>query len=480
MRYQKLIALILGVLLVSCQSQGKKSKGDFGDLTKFPDSPLVETKLPSFETADLENKGQILWMPDNKLPSLSVKIMIKGGTKDEPKDKSGSLALMARLMDKGTANKTAVQIAEFFESQGAQFSVQVSDDYTVISLDALSTNQDTVIPTFIDVVFAPTFPDDEFQREKVKMGDELKRLPDDAQSFVEVAFQKYLYAKTPYGRMMDDLASLNRKDVLQAYKSSMAGPLIRAGVVGQWNENSRKLIETALMKLPADGVVVHKPVEFTPIKGRKIRLVVKDDLKQTQIRIGGQGLARKDPDFLKMSLAASALGAGGSFASRLLQEIRVKRGLTYSIYGSFEAHVDTGSYEISTFTRHEKIQETVEQTLNQLNLFVEKGMTQEELSSNRSFLSGTIARQTETTTDVMNRLLLMRVFEVPDSYLIDFNKNLRAIELAPLNTLIKKRFPDANLKILVFGPKKEALEQLSKLGPVEVIDYKEVLKKSIE
>lgn len=475
MKYTNLILFTCVFTLLSCQS--KSTKNDPGmDLTKFPETGLIEQQIPVFETNDLKNQAQILWMKDDKLPSLSIKIMIKGGFKEDAKSKSGAMVMMGRLLDKGAENQTAEQIAEFFESQGAQFRIQVADDYTLVSLDALSTNQDQVIPAFVKVVFEPTFPDSEFQREKVKAADEISRMPDEPQGFVDVAFQKYLYVGTPYGRMMDDLGSLTKKDIVQAYKKAFVGANIRAGVVGQWTPESRKLIEEAIAKLPESNIPMAKPIEFPAIKGHKIRLVVKDDLKQSQVRIGGLGVARKDNDFLALTLATSALGAGGSFASRLIQEIRVKRGLTYGISGSLDPHLDTGSYEISTFTRHEKIHEIIEQTLIQLNDFVEKGMTAEELASNRSYLAGTIARQTETTADVMNRLLMMRVYEVPDSYLIDFNKNLRGLELNPVNAIVKKKIPDQNLKILVYGPRKEGLEQLRKFGPVEVVDYKDVIK----
>lgn len=470
-------AVLSMVSQISCQSSSKKSGGK-EDLTKLTEGPATEQQLPAFTTDILKNKAEVLWMADPKLPSLSVKILIKGGLKDEAKGKSGSLGLMARLMDKGTANKTAEQIAEFFESQGAQFNVQASDDYTMISLDSLSPNQAEVIPVFLEVVFSPTFPEAEFQREKQKVKNEMSRLPDEPSAFADIAFQKYLYANTPYGRLMENLSTLKREDIVQAYKDTFQGRLMKVGVVGQWTDETKKALEDAFNQLPEGDKGEVKPIAFSTFKGRKIRLVVKDDLKQTQIRIGGMGVARKDKDFLALTVASSALGAGGSFASRMLQEIRVKRGLTYSIYGNFEAHADIGSYEISTFTRHEKIHETVEQTLALLTDFAEKGMTQEELTNNRSFLTGLMARQTETTNEVMNRLLLMRAYDVPDSYLIDFNKNLKALEMKALTSIIKKNFPNQNVKILVYGPRKEAFEQLSKIAPVEVVDYKKVLSSS--
>lgn len=477
MKLLNLSLILTAVMMLSCQSSSKKTdKKD--DLTKMTDGPAQEQQLPPFTTVILKNKTEVLWMNDSKLPSLSIKILIKGGLKDELKGKSGAIGLMARLLDKGTATSSAEQIAEFFESQGAQFAAQAADDYTMISLDGLSPNQAEVIPMFLDVVFAPAFPEAEFQREKLKVSNQLQRLPDEPSAFADVAFQKFLYVKTPYGRLMENLSTLKREDVVQAYKDLFQGRLIKVGVVGQWSDATKKALEEALEKLPEGEKLEQKPVVFPEFKGRRIRLVVKDDLKQAQIRIGGEGIARKNKDFLAMTVASSALGAGGSFASRMLQEIRVKRGLTYSIYGSFEAHVDIGSYEISTFTRHEKIQETVEQTLILLNQFVDKGMTQEELTNNRSFLTGLMARQTETTNEVMNRLLLLRAYDVPDSYLIDFNKNLKTLDLKSLNSVIKKDFPSDNVKILVYGPRKEALEQLSKLGSVEVVDYKNVLSSS--
>src|SRR5690606_27873438 len=107
--------------------------------------------------------------------------------------------------------------------------------------------------------------------------------------------------------------------------------------------------------------------------GLQLSLVERDDLAQAQIRFGHQGIKRTNPDFLTLRVANTILGGG--FQSRLMKEIRVKRGLTYGIYSGFAARLDEGPFSVSTFTRFDKVGETVNETLRVLKEFRNTGVT---------------------------------------------------------------------------------------------------------
>jgi zinc protease len=161
------------------------------------------------------------------------------------------------------------------------------------------------------------------------------------------------------------------------------------------------------------------------------------------------------------------MALGGAFASRLNQRVRDDLGLTYGISSGFEARKFQGPFLMDTFTRNDKVGETIGASLEVYRTFVEKGLSEEELQASKSVIVGQFPRAVETMDALAYQMLLLRYYGIPDSYLTQFVKNVNALSLVEVNAAIKKYFRPDQLDIVVYGDSTSVEKQLKKFGAVQ-------------
>jgi zinc protease len=159
----------------------------------------------------------------------------------------------------------------------------------------------------------------------------------------------------------------------------------------------------------------------------------------------------------------------------LFDDIRVKRGLTYGIYSWFDPRLKSGPMGINTYTRVEKVGETVKETLNTYRLFVKSGVTDDEVSTVKALMRGQFPRTFETPEALARQLLILNRYGISPDYLTNYYANLEKISKASVNDAIQKYFDSDNLRILVYAPRKAAEDSLKTMGKLEVKSYKEFL-----
>jgi zinc protease len=201
-------------------------------------------------------------------------------------------------------------------------------------------------------------------------------------------------------------------------------------------------------------------------KKMSLQLFSKAGLQQSQIRMGHLGIARTDPDYLRLRLANIVLG--GAFASRLNQKVRDDLGLTYSISSFFESKKGTGSFEINTFARNEKVGEAISSTLQVVREFRAQGITQAELDAAKALLIGQFPAAIETADRLAFNLLLLRAYQVPDTYLSQFFSNIDSIQLNEVNAAIRQHLDPDRFKVVVFADEKSVQKELSSVGSFQV------------
>lgn len=434
-------------------------------------------QLRPYKEIQLKDGLKVLLIPDQRLPSFSIQLLVKNGSSADPKDLPGVTQMMAQLMDQGTAQRSASEIADAFGQLGTEFSRSVDKDYMLFGTTGLSQHQAVLIKNFFEIVTDPTFSEQELTRMRSRLVAHIKQSLDDPDGFANRAFDSYIFGDQPYGRptsgTLDSLKRMGRKQVIRQYLNYVRPNNSVLAVVGQYDDSLQTQLEEATKLWTSRDV---KPIEEGPvpeIKGRKLLIIRKDDLKQAQVRFGHQGIQRTDPDFLTLRLANAILGV--SFDSRLAYEVRQKRGLTYSIHSGFDARKGQGDFEISTFTRLDKIGELVKVTLQTLEEFKAKGVTEPELESAKNFLKGVFPQVLETSESLARNLLILRFYGISDSFLTNYFQNLDSITLAQVNAAIKTHFFPENIKIQLFAPQKTTEPQLLGIGDIEVKQAKDLL-----
>jgi zinc protease len=430
----------------------------------------AQFKLRPLEEKTLANGLRVIYIEDQTLPRIGFHLMIKAGAGQDTPGKEGLSAMTASLLEQGTAKRSAPLVADAFAQLGSSFNETVGSDYVMFSTAGLANHQSQLLGLFAEVVLSPAFSNREIERMRARVLAELAQMQDQPQSYADLLFDKTLFPKHPYGMpisgTISSVKALNRNDIMKNYFAHYRPNDAILAVSGNFKPSIKQKVQEVFGGWKRAKIKTAKIPEPAAVQETELKLFSKPGLQQTQVRLGHLGIARSNPDFLKLRLANLILG--GAFASRLNQKVRDDLGLTYSISSHLDTKKETGSFEISTFSRNEKAGEAISSTLNVVKDFAANGVSEKELDAAKALLIGQFPAAIETVDRLAVNLLLLREFGIPDTYLTNFFSNVNEITLADVNTVIKKYFSAEKLKIVVFADEDQVLPQLKKISAVTV------------
>jgi len=434
--------------------------------------------IPPYSIVTLPNGLKVLIMEWHRLPLVEFRLTTRGGSSHDPAGKEGLASITAALLRQGTEHRSAKEISDAIDFVGGVLSTAADLDYFSVSCEVLTKDLKTGLELFSDVVLHPTFPDSELQRERAQRLAEIEGYKEDPRTIAGIAFNRAVFGKHPYAHPAignrSSLQSITRDDVTRFYRETFLPNESILTVVGdvQADEMLRQL--TAIFgsweKRSPQTVSLKAPEE---IHGRQVVLVDKPDVTQTQIRIGNIGIARNNPDYFPIIVANSILGNG--FTSRLVEEIRVKRSLTYGVVSNFSANLVNGLYSIATFTKNATTREVIDLALEEVKKFRDSGATEAELEKAQNYLAGGFARSLQSPAVLAAQISMVEFYGLPRNYLNTYIENLKRVTLSDVQRIAKKYFLYDDLVILVVTPAKQTESSLATLGPVKVIPFEEAI-----
>ena len=458
------IWIVFAFTLLSCTSQPKKMKSNkITNQTQTRASSKNSFQLRAYQEVNLENGLKILFIEDKSLPRVSLQLLVKVGALQDPQNLIGLNYLTANLLDQGTNLRNSPQLAEDIDQMGTAFSVSAGHDFSLFSMDALTQDRERMIQTFYEILTVPSFNENEIRRLKGQMLAQIQKRQDNPSSYVDDQFDAFIfknhpYSQAPYGQP-SSIQKIQKTDLLRHFLKFYRPNNSTLAVSGDLDAEFQEQVVQLFSAWSSRELSPIEPLAVAEEKGFRVELVSKPGLTQTQIRMGHVGISRNDPNYL--SLRAANLILGGAFASRLNQRVRDDLGLTYSISSSFDAKTLPGAWAVSTFTRHEKVEETVRETLAVLKQFQAEGIKQEELDAAKALLKGQFPLAIETVDRLAYNLLALRYYGVPDTYLSDFNKLTDRLSLKEINQLIKTNFRTEDMKIMIYSDAKKVKDQVA-------------------
>jgi zinc protease len=220
-----------------------------------------------------------------------------------------------------------------------------------------------------------------------------------------------------------------------------------------WKKSGRKQGQT------------YPPIEKA--NGRKIAVVDKPEVTQTQIRFACVGVPRNHPDYYPIAVTNTILGAG--FTSRLVDEIRVNKGLTYSISSQFAMYRNAGLFRINTFTRNETIRETVDEVLKVVEGLRSEGPSPEELDKSKAYLTGLYPLGLQAPDNLAARLLDVEFYGLPADYIETYSDRIREVTMEDARRVLKSYFCTKDLNILLVSNPEVARKALDGMGDIETV-----------
>jgi zinc protease len=437
-----------------------------------PSAPR-DPKLPQPVEKTLANGLRVIVVPKHDIPLVAVRLMVKTGGASDPVNRDGLAALTATVLTQGTKTRTAEQIARGVEALGATLSASGSWDFTSIDLSVMSSNLAKSMDYLGDVTRNATFAKDEFERERAQAIDALQVELTQPRSLASVIATRLVFGDSPYGHNLGGIpASLEKikREDLVAFHVNHYRPdnsvLVLVGdvkaedaftlaqnVLGGWKRG------TAKTSTAAKAATALKP---------RVLVVDMPDSGQAGVVVMRQGIRRSDPAYMQAMVTNSILGGG--YSSRLNQEIRIKRGLSYGAGSFFEARVDVGPFIARTETKHESAAEVARIIIEEMGRMSAADVTEAELTPRKAVLIGGFAQSLESTAGINNRISTLALYGLPLSEINKYVSNVQAVTAADVRKFSSSNLGGKDVSVVVVGDAKQFIEPLKKqFSDVEVI-----------
>lgn len=397
--------------------------------------------------------GIDLWLvEDHSIPFVAMELRFRGGTSLDTPGKRGSVYLMTALLEEGAGDLDARAHARALESLAASFSYDASDDAVSISARFLTENRDAALALLRDTIHAPRFDQDAIERVRAQILSSLQSDAKDPDSIARSTFSKLAFGDHPYGSdgegTVESVSALTREDIVQAYDDVFAKDRLYVSLVGDITpEDAGILVDRLLQDLPDAGRALPGPAEVTLTGGTT---VVEFDTPQSVAIFGQDGIDRDDPDFFAAYVLNQVLG-GGSFESRLMDEVREKRGLTYGVYSYLASRDLAAVYLGSVASANDRIAQAIEVIRAEWAKAASEGVTAEEVEAAKTYLTGAYPLRFDGNGPIARILTDMQMEGLPRDYIATRNDKMRAVTVEDVNRVAAELLDPEGLRFVVVG-----------------------------
>jgi zinc protease len=414
--------------------------------------------MPPVQRTVLPNGLTLLVCEERSLPFVTIQFLINSGSWKDPQGEEGLSYLAARGLLLGTTKRKVTTIHEELDFMGASLSSSSSRDYATLSLQVLKKDLDKGWDLFMEVLTQPTFPEEEIKREVEKTLAAIQAAEDQPDEVAEKEFQKSLFLNSPYGHPVEgtkeSLPHITQEAIVRFYRSYYHPNNAILTVVGDISaEEVKTKLLPSLAKWPI-AEIPKIPFKTSFAKGPK---TVKIDrgITQANIIIGHAGVSRDNPDFYALTVMNYILGGGG-FSSRLVEEIRNKRGLAYSVASFFDTGKYPGSFQIALQTKNSSALEAIALSLQGVERIRKELVSEKELEGAKKYLVGSFPMRLNTQGKLTGFLTQVEYYGLGLDYPEKYPSLIQSITREEVLRVAKKYLHPKNIILVVVANLKEA------------------------
>ncbi len=412
---------------------------------------------------------------DARVPISYVNLVVSGGSVSDPADRLGLTRFMAEMLMRGSRRHTKEQIDLMLDQWGAQLGVETRAEYMIVRGAVLSRKLPEFLALIDELVLDPVFPESEIRKLRTETVSSLLSEQSNDHGLSTKQFTRFLFKGHPYGRpvagTISNVEQIQRTDLVRHHERLMnRDRLLFLGAGDIEPAGFRKWADSLSARMPGRQPL---PVISTPETSttRRLQIVDKPDRTQTQIEIGQEGTLMTDPRHHALYLGNTAFG-GGSFLSRLMQEIRVKRGWSYGASSAFRFGVQPRSWQVHLFPAEKDTPAALAHTLAMIESLREKGITREEFELARQSSINSAAFINDTPKKRIENRILEKTLGLADGFFENFKDRLEAVTLEEVNRALKEFLRPEGLTISVLGTASRIqpeLEKVAKLAPGQTV-----------
>lgn len=416
---------------------------------------LASLPARAIEIQEITSPGGIkAWLvEDHSIPFTALSLMFRGGASLDAPGKRGQMSLMTALLEEGAGEMDSVQYAEAVEGLGAQNRFDVGDDALTVNARMLTENRDQAAELLRQALAEPRFDPDAVERVRAQLQAVIRSEATSPNAIASKELARLAWGEHPYATSIngtrESVAALTRDDLVAAKDRILARDRVVVAAAGDITaEELGKLIDAVLGGLPEQG--------SAPLPDRaRLQLtggvtVIDWDSPQTVVSFAQPGLPMSDPDYFAAFVADHILGGGG-FSSRLMDEIREKRGLTYGVSTGLANGVYGETWQGGMASANDKVAEAVGLIRQEWDRFAKGGVTEKELADAKTYLTGEYALRFDGNGKIAGILAGMQLIGLPADYVNIRNGKIEAVTAADVQRVGQRLLHSDQIRFVLVG-----------------------------
>jgi predicted Zn-dependent peptidase len=445
--------------------------------------PPPRLQLPAVQKHALTNGLRVWVIERHTVPTAQVVLVIRSGSAADPAGRYGLASFTAAMLTEGAAGKGSLAIADELDYLGADLGASSSFDATQVGLSVPVARLAPALAIMADTVIRPDFPQEELDRLREQRLTSLRTAKDNPPAISAIAFPLLVYGRghrygTTGGGTSEAITGITRDDLRQFHAAHFRPDQAAIVVAGDVTPATvLPLLESAFgaWRAPAGA----PPASVLPapqqVKARTVTIVDKPGAPQSVIQIGAVGVPRSTPDYFALEVLNTALG--GSFTSRLNQNLREEHGYTYGARSGFDMRRAAGPFSAAASVQTDKTAEAVGEFFKELN-GIRVPIPADELGKAKNYVALSFPGEFETSADLAGMFAQLIVYDLPDDYYSTYVDRVLAVTGAEVERAAQQHIQPDRLAVVIVGdrqaiePKVRALA----LGPLQVLTVNDVVK----
>jgi zinc protease len=410
-------------------------------------------------------KGAKAYLVQTKaLPMVDIEVSIDAGDRYDPVGKSGLADMTAGLMNYGVSGDngflTEAQIADEIADLGANIGLSVGGERAIMRIRSLSRKdlRDRAVKLAAAMLSAPTYDQKIVEREKQRTITSLQEAETKPEYVLERHFKKSVYGDYPLADSpsVKSVAALKASDLKQFHQQFYRGDRMIVSIVGDVDRaEANEIVQVLLKQIPQSGLPIAKLPELqrSPVEPLTVREIqIPFDSQQAHIAMGMTAVARSNPDYFPLLVGNYILGGGG-FVSRLMSEVREKRGLAYSVFSYFAPGKDNGIFQAGLQTKNDQASQALEVMSSTIAQFIADGPTSSELVAAKANLVNGYPLRIDNNRKLLDNVSSIAWNDLPLDTMDIWTKQVEAVTLEQVKAAFQKYLAMDRMKIIVLGAK---------------------------
>jgi len=419
---------------------------------------LTVTAANSTEAMNIERVtspgGIEAWLVESHAnPLIAIRFAFRGGASQDPSGKVGLAYFVSGMMDEGAGELDSVTFQERLQTLAMRMDFDASRDVMLGNVQTLSANKDEAFDLLRLALTSPRFDEDATARVRAQILAGLRFDENDPEAVASIAWDRLAFPDHPYGLpikgTLASISSMTPADLKDYASRVFARDKLVISVVGDIDaETLGKALDRIFGGLPAKSQLTQVAQANPPLG--PTRKVIAMNVPQSVAQFGHRGFARKDPDFIAAYVLNYIIGGGG-FSSRLMEEVREKRGLAYSVYSNLYPFEHGAVFIGNVATKNDAVGQSLDVIESELKRLANNGPSADELASAKSYLTGAYALRFESSTSIASQLLSIQIEDLGIDYVQKRNALIEQVELEDIKRVANRLFEADRLITTIVG-----------------------------